>query len=72
MTSTDLDQGTSEKAYARWAPVYDIVFGAAFERGPHPDDGRWTSLKSLLVSQLALFCQNDAANGPCAPAWQPH
>ena len=21
------------KAYARWAPVYDLVFGAVFERG---------------------------------------
>ncbi len=33
MAITDLDQGTIEKAYARWAPVYDIVFGAVFERG---------------------------------------
>ena len=33
MTTTDLDQGTIEKAYARWAPVYDIVFGAVFDRG---------------------------------------
>ena len=29
----DLDKGTIEKAYARWAPVYDLVFGAVFERG---------------------------------------
>src|SRR5499427_2419890 len=35
MTATDLDQGTIEKAYARWAPVYDLVFGAVFERGRH-------------------------------------
>jgi phosphatidylethanolamine/phosphatidyl-N-methylethanolamine N-methyltransferase len=33
MTVTDLDNGTIEKAYARWAPVYDIVFGAVFDRG---------------------------------------
>jgi len=33
MTVTDLDQGTIEKAYARWAPVYDLVFGAVFDRG---------------------------------------
>jgi phosphatidylethanolamine/phosphatidyl-N-methylethanolamine N-methyltransferase len=33
MTVTDLDRGTIEKAYARWAPVYDIVFGAVFDRG---------------------------------------
>jgi phosphatidylethanolamine/phosphatidyl-N-methylethanolamine N-methyltransferase len=33
MTVTDLDKGTIEKAYARWAPVYDLVFGAVFDRG---------------------------------------
>ena len=30
----DIDKHTVEKAYARWAPVYDLVFGAVFERGP--------------------------------------
>src|SRR5215510_4283994 len=29
----DLDHNTIAKAYARWAPVYDLVFGAVFERG---------------------------------------
>jgi phosphatidylethanolamine/phosphatidyl-N-methylethanolamine N-methyltransferase len=28
-----LDQHTIAKAYARWAPVYDLVFGAVFARG---------------------------------------
>ncbi len=28
-----LDQTTISKAYARWAPVYDLVFGKVFERG---------------------------------------
>src|SRR5215218_11326721 len=28
-----LDRGAVERAYARWAPVYDIVFGKVFERG---------------------------------------
>ncbi len=28
-----LDRSTVEKAYARWAPVYDIVFGKAFDAG---------------------------------------
>ena len=32
---TDLDAHTVTKAYARWAPVYDLVFGAVFERGRH-------------------------------------
>lgn len=29
----DLDIGTIARAYARWAPVYDFVFGAVFARG---------------------------------------
>jgi phosphatidylethanolamine/phosphatidyl-N-methylethanolamine N-methyltransferase len=33
--NTDLDNFTVTKAYARWAPVYDLVFGAVFERGRH-------------------------------------
>jgi phosphatidylethanolamine/phosphatidyl-N-methylethanolamine N-methyltransferase len=34
-SNTDLDHFTVTKAYARWAPVYDVVFGAVFERGRH-------------------------------------
>ena len=30
---SDLSRGTVEKAYARWAPVYDLVFGKVFDRG---------------------------------------
>ena len=29
----DLDLVTLRKAYARWAPVYDLIFGALFDRG---------------------------------------
>lgn len=29
----ELDKETIAKAYSRWAPVYDLVFGAVFERG---------------------------------------
>jgi len=29
----ELDRETIEKAYARWAPIYDRVFGKVFERG---------------------------------------
>jgi phosphatidylethanolamine/phosphatidyl-N-methylethanolamine N-methyltransferase len=29
----DINQQSVERAYARWAPVYDLVFGAVFERG---------------------------------------
>ena len=39
--SVEIDRGTIEKAYARWAPVYDLVFGAVFERG------RMASIKAV-------------------------
>jgi phosphatidylethanolamine/phosphatidyl-N-methylethanolamine N-methyltransferase len=29
----ELDKDTIVRAYARWAPVYDLVFGAVFEHG---------------------------------------
>jgi len=35
LTQVELDEETITKAYARWAPVYDLVFGAVFERGRH-------------------------------------
>jgi len=33
LSHTDLDKQTITNAYAKWAPVYDLVFGAVFERG---------------------------------------
>ncbi len=33
MRGDELDKGTIARAYARWAPVYDLVFGAVFDRG---------------------------------------
>lgn len=33
LTMPDLDKKTVTKAYARLAPVYDLVFGAVFDRG---------------------------------------
>jgi phosphatidylethanolamine/phosphatidyl-N-methylethanolamine N-methyltransferase len=35
LTDAELDKQTVTTAYARWAPVYDLVFGAVFERGRH-------------------------------------
>ena len=29
----DIDRSSVERAYARWAPVYDLVFGAVFDAG---------------------------------------
>lgn len=31
--STDIDRPSVARVYDRWAPVYDLVFGAVFERG---------------------------------------
>ena len=33
LSSSELDKDTVTRAYAKWAPVYDLVFGAVFERG---------------------------------------
>ena len=33
LSDKELDKETISNAYARWAPVYDLVFGAVFERG---------------------------------------
>jgi len=33
--TTDLNRDSIARAYARWAPVYDRVFGKVFERGRH-------------------------------------
>jgi phosphatidylethanolamine/phosphatidyl-N-methylethanolamine N-methyltransferase len=30
---SELDQVTVKEAYARWAPIYDLVFGKLFDRG---------------------------------------
>jgi phosphatidylethanolamine/phosphatidyl-N-methylethanolamine N-methyltransferase len=35
LADAELDKQTVATAYARWAPVYDLVFGAVFERGRH-------------------------------------
>ena len=31
--ATDIDRAGVEKAYQRWAPVYDLVFGKVFDQG---------------------------------------
>src|SRR5271169_3940756 len=31
--AAELDKAGIAKAYARWAPIYDLVFGAVFDRG---------------------------------------
>src|SRR5271167_283441 len=33
IVGVDLDKDGVAKAYARWAPIYDLVFGAVFDRG---------------------------------------
>ena len=35
LTHAELPKDMVTKAYARWAPVYDVVFGAVFDRGRH-------------------------------------
>jgi phosphatidylethanolamine/phosphatidyl-N-methylethanolamine N-methyltransferase len=35
LSPAELDKDMITRAYARWAPVYDLVFGPVFERGRH-------------------------------------
>ncbi len=35
VTAIDIERDAVAKAYSRWAPVYDLVFGPVFERGRH-------------------------------------
>jgi phosphatidylethanolamine/phosphatidyl-N-methylethanolamine N-methyltransferase len=35
LSATDIDKEMVTKAYAKWAPAYDLVFGAVFEKGRH-------------------------------------
>ncbi len=33
LAHAELPKDMVTKAYARWAPIYDVVFGAVFDRG---------------------------------------
>ena len=60
--TTDLDRATVEEAYARWAPVYDVVFGAVF------DAGRKAAIKAAekIGGRILEF-----SGGPGAPLPRP-
>ena len=49
-----LDKATMANAYARWAPIYDLVFGKVFEHG------RMASIDE--IANAALFLCSDAAS----------
>ena len=56
----DIDKQSVERAYARWAPVYDLVFGAVFERG------RLASIEAaerLAVQPADAFSKSASAPG---------
>ena len=58
----ELDKAGIAKAYARWAPIYDLVFGAVFERGRKASIARCVSETAPRVSPeppailLSLIC----------------
>jgi len=55
----DLDKSTVTKAYARWAPVYDLVFGAVFERGRILEVGVGTGISLPHYSKNCRLCGVD-------------
>ena len=69
MDHIELDKDTITKAYARWAPVYDLVFGAVFERGralrsPRPSASAAAFSRSASVP--ASRCRTTNAQRSCA------
>ena len=79
LSHADLDKQTVTKAYARWAPVYDLVFGAVFERGREAaiaaaervggrilEVGVGTGISLPHYSQDAAFAASTSPNRCCA------
>jgi phosphatidylethanolamine/phosphatidyl-N-methylethanolamine N-methyltransferase len=58
----NLDDGAIRKAYKRWAPIYDIVFGAVF------DKGRQKALE-LLNSRTGTLLEVGVGTGIALPAY---
>jgi hypothetical protein len=46
--------GTSRSAYARWAPVYDPVFGAVFEKGRRARSRRRAAMRGRRAAMLEV------------------
>ena len=58
--STDINNVMVTKAYARWAPVYDLVFGPVFEQGRRaaiPLPNAWADAFSRSASAPASRCR---------------
>ena len=45
----DIDKSSVERAYARWAPVYDLVFGAVFDAGGAPRSSRPSGIGGRIL-----------------------
>ena len=50
----DIDREGVEKAYGRWAPIYDLVFGKVF------DEGR----RSTIAFQTSRCASYSESSGP--------
>ena len=79
ISPADLDKQAVTKAYARWAPFYDFVFGAVFERGREAaiaaaervggrilDVGIGTGIALPLYSKGCQLCGSIFPNRCCA------
>ncbi|GGE39738.1 SAM-dependent methyltransferase [Agaricicola taiwanensis] len=58
----NLDDGAIRKAYKRWAPVYDLVFGAVF------DKGRQKALE-IINSRTGTLLEVGVGTGIALPAY---
>lgn len=65
----DISKDGVEKAYARWAPIYDFVFGKVFERG------RSASIEAAVKAcgtQGARLLEVGVGTGLSLPDYAPH
>jgi phosphatidylethanolamine/phosphatidyl-N-methylethanolamine N-methyltransferase len=61
----DLDLGTVEQAYDRWAPVYDLVFGGVFSKGRRAAIARTNALGGRIL-------EVGIGTGISLPQYAPH
>ena len=59
----DIDRASVARAYARWAPVYDLIFGSVFEAGRRASIAAVGDLRAYTQYETASAIR-DAANNP--------
>src|ERR1043166_5668874 len=59
----DIDRDGVEKAYGRWAPVYDLVFGKVFDQGRQSTIAEADRIGGGLLAAGGAFSMSVSAPG---------